>query len=120
MPFKLKQPRLPRLSENDVERACIDLLHVRGYFVIRIHCGTFKTVDGRRWVKGAEPGTPDYAALHARWPGFLLEVKRPGETPSPAQKFMHLRLQQGFSLPVAVVDCVEALAAWIKEHEQPQ
>jgi hypothetical protein len=33
----------PRLSENDVERACLDLLRLRGYWVIRQQSGLFKT-----------------------------------------------------------------------------
>ena len=38
--FRLKHPRL---SENDVERACLDLLRLRGYWVIRQQSGLFKT-----------------------------------------------------------------------------
>jgi|SRR5882672_8493213 len=118
MRFRLKPPKLPRLSENDVEKACIDLLHLRGYWVVRLHAGTFKSADNRRWIKGAEKGTPDYAALHHRFPGFLLEVKRSGASPTPEQETKHKELRIGFRLAIGVVDSVEALVAWLNHHEQ--
>jgi hypothetical protein len=78
--MKPRQFRLtsPRLSENDVEAACGDLLRLRGYWVTRVQSGLFRTPDGR-WVRIGKKGIPDYAATHGFYPGFLLEVKRPGE-----------------------------------------
>jgi len=114
--FRLQSPRL-QLSEDDVEKACLDLLHLRGYWVGRNHCGTFKSVDGRRWIKGAPKGTPDYACLHGSRPGFLLEVKRPGETTSPEQEQKHLEIRLGYQLAISTVDSVEGLAAWLNQHE---
>lgn len=116
MRFRLQSPR-PRLSENDVEKACLHLLALRGYWVARLHAGTFKSVDGRRWVRGAATGTPDYACMHAARPGFLLEVKRPGEKPSPEQDQKHLEIRLGFSLAISVVDSVEGLVVWLNQHE---
>jgi hypothetical protein len=113
--FRLKPP--PRLNENDVERACLDLLRLRGYWVGRNHCGTFKSADGNRWIKGAPKGTPDYVTCHAHFPGFLLEVKRPGEEASPEQKTKIMEIRLGYHLAIAVVDTVEALSAWIRQHE---
>ena len=55
MKFKLTPASPPRLAENDIERACLDLLALRRYWVGRNHCGTFKSADNRRWIKGA-PG----------------------------------------------------------------
>jgi hypothetical protein len=49
--FRLQHPRL---SENDVERACLDLLRLRGYWPIRLHAGRFKTPDGERWITGVD------------------------------------------------------------------
>ena len=116
--FKLTPPKPPRLSENDVESACVQLCQLRGYWIVRLHTGTFKSVDGKRWIQGCPKGTPDYATVHARRPGFLLEVKRPGEAPSPDQLTKINELVMGYSLAIAVVDSVEALAAWINQHER--
>jgi hypothetical protein len=113
-PFRLCAPKL---VENDVERACLDLLRLRGYWVARIHAGLFKSADGRRWIKGADKGTPDYTAVHERFPGFLLEVKRPGADASPIQKQKIMEIRLGYHLAIAVVDTVEALAAWLGQHE---
>ena len=114
--FRLRPPRL-KLSENDVESACMDVLRLRGYWVVRVQAGTFKSVDGRRWIKGADKGTPDYACLHQQYPGFLLEVKRPGADASPEQKHKIMEIRLGYHLAIAVIDTVEALAVWLGQHE---
>lgn len=115
--FRLRHPKPPKLSENDVEAACLDYLRFRQWLPIRIHTGTFKSADGRRWIRGADKGTPDYSVLHERFPGFLLEVKRPGETPSPGQIQKHIELRLGYHLPIAIVESVEQLKAWLAEHQ---
>ena len=118
MRFKLRPPKPPKLAENDVERACLDLLALHGYWVGRNHCGTFKSVDNRRWIKGAPKGTPDYACLHADRPGFLMEVKRPGERPSPEQDQKHFEIRLSSHVAIAIVDSVESLVAWLGQHER--
>jgi hypothetical protein len=100
-----------------VERACLDLLRYRGYWIGRNHCGKFRTADLNRWITGAPKGTPDYACLHQTFPGFLLEVKRPGEGISDDQKQQILEIRLGYRLAIAVVDTVEALDAWLGQHE---
>jgi hypothetical protein len=114
MNFRLKRFRL---REDDVERACIDLLRLRAWWVARLHSGTFKSVDNRRWIKGHDKGTPDYACLHERFPGFLLEVKRPGEKLSREQTMKHIELQVGYRLAIVVVDSAAGLLAWLDQHE---
>lgn len=113
--FRLTSP--PPLKENDVERACLDLLRLRGYWVGRNHCGTFKSADGNRWIKGAPKGTPDYTTVHAQFPGFLLEVKRPGADVSDEQKTKIMEIRLGYHLAIAVVDTAEALLVWLEQHE---
>ena len=114
--FRLKGQKL-RLTENDIERQVIDLLRWRGYYVIRQHVGLFKTPDGR-CVQIGEAGLPDYAVIHSRHPGFLLEVKRPGGRTSPTQDRMLERLQIGYRLAVVVVSDVKVLSAWLDRHEK--
>jgi hypothetical protein len=111
----LTSPKL-KLTENDVERACLDVLAYRGYKVVRHQVGRFKTVDGR-WITIGEAGFPDYIALHATRPAFLLEVKRPGAVLSSEQLVKIQQLEIGYRLAVAVVDSVEALADWLSRHE---
>jgi hypothetical protein len=107
----------PQLTENDVEHACLDLVRVRGYYVIRLHAGTFKTADGKRWIKGVDPGTPDYICVHPVYPGFFLETKRPGADLSWTQKSKIDELYRVYRLAVVAVDSAAALNGWIDEHE---
>ena len=107
--FRLKHPRL---SENDVERACLDLLRLRGYWVIRQQSGLFKTPDNR-WIRLGKKGVPDYATVHHHFPGFLLEVKRPGASPTPEQVVTIRELHLGYRLAIGVVDSVAALQEWL-------
>ncbi|HEY1897581.1 MAG TPA: hypothetical protein VGG62_14975 [Terracidiphilus sp.] len=115
-PFRLKAP-LP-LAENDVERACLDLLRLQGYWATRLHVGKFKTIDGR-WITIGEKGLPDWIALHARRPGFLLEVKRPGGGLSADQIFKIQQLTLGYRLAVAVVESALELAHWLEARGVP-
>jgi len=110
--FRLTAGHL-KLSENDVERACIDLLRAHGYYVVRLQSGLFKTPDGR-WIRIGEPGLPDYACIKH---DFFLEVKRPGAKLSPAQIEKVFELEAcGYS--VCTVDAVEHLMRWLKEREE--
>lgn len=106
-----------KLVENDIEKACIDLLHVRGYYVLRLHSGLFKTPDGR-WVRIGEPGLPDYCALHVHYPGFLLEVKRPRGKPKPHQERKIRELRLGYRLAVVAADSARVLAEFLAMHER--
>jgi len=114
--FRLK-PFKPHLVENDIERQCLDLMAWRGYWPARLHAGTFKTVDGKRFIKGLEKGTPDYGIFHEFYPGFLLETKAPGKTLSDEQFMRINQLSMGYRLAVCVVDSVETFKLWLDAHE---
>ena len=110
--FRLTSPRL-KLVENDVERACIDLLRLKGYYVVRLQSGLLKTPDGR-WIRVGEPGLPDYVCVKS---DFFLEVKRPKGKLSDAQIEKIFELEAcGFR--VATIDSVERLAEWLDAHEK--
>lgn len=113
-PFRL---RAPRESENDIESACLGLLALHGYWVVRLHAGTFKSVDGRRWIRGVDKGTPDYAALHGQHRNFLMEVKRPGGTLSPDQQWQHEYIRK-YGLAIATVESKDELSAFLAAHER--
>jgi hypothetical protein len=106
----------PRLSENDIERACLDLLWLRGYYVLRLQSGLFRTPDGR-WVRIGEPGLPDYAALHPRYPAFFLEVKRPGAKLDEHQQRKIWEIEAGYQVKSAVVNSSAALSTFLAVHE---
>jgi len=114
--FRLTPP-VVRLSENDIEAQCLDLLGLRGFWPIRLHAGRFKTADGKRWITGVEKGTPDWAAVKA--PSFLVEVKRPGGSLSPEQQRRIRELTLGYHLPIVVVESVEELEDWLKRFQRP-
>lgn len=108
----------PKPSENDVEAGCKTILSLHNYWVIRLHAGVFQTLDGRRHVHGVKKGTPDYACLHERHRGFLLEVKRPGGALSLDQEREIEYLELIFHLPVVVVESVEDLSFFLAQHER--
>lgn len=115
MRFQLRPPRL-RLSENHVEKACLDLLRLRGYWVVRQHAGRAQYKDGT-WTHLGDKGLPDYATVHAKYPGFLLECKAPGKHLSDAQLIKISEIYQGYRLAICVADSVESMLQWLNEHE---
>ena len=113
-PFRLEAPRA---SENDIEAGCLTVLRLRGYWVARLHAGTFKTVDGQRWIKGNDKGTPDWVAMRGKR-GLLLEVKRPGAKLSLDQQRKIAELRTDYGLPIVVVSDAFQLSAWLDQHER--
>ena len=113
--FRLKSPKVKE-SENDVERACLDLLSYRHYGVERLQSGKFKLIDGR-WLTFGYPGRPDYLTIHPDYPGFYLEVKRPGGQLNADQqrKISEFGLQ---AFGVAVIDSVLVLDEWLDRWEK--
>jgi len=114
--FKLKGDRLV-LSENDVRRACLDVLRAHGWWPIRQHVGKFNPV-GRpsHVVTIGETGDPDYVVVKA--PSFFLETKRPGGKLSDEQTARIDILRRFYALDTLVVESVEELMAWLDRHEQ--
>ena len=106
--------RPPVVKERDVTRACIDILKLHGYRPFRLQSGLFKTPDNR-WILVGEPGLPDFICLHPSKPGFLLEVKRPGEKPTLDQIRMHGELHL-WGLVVVVAQSVGDLSEALKEQ----
>lgn len=122
--FRLTSPRV-QLTENQVEKACLDLVQHHGYWPIRQHVGRYLHADREviralheagvryRMITLGEPGLPDWAFLHGTRPGFLLEAKRPGAKLDPAQERMQWMLRQAYHLQVVTIDSVLALEAWL-------
>ena len=116
--FKLRSFEPPRPTEKQVIKDCLDVLHIRGYKEHRLPCGKYRAANaGGDWQEWYPVGTPDYFMAHPERPGFYIEFKRPGGKLRPMQAFRHGVLRT-WRFQVAVVDSVEALAEFLKEHEQ--
>ena len=112
--FRLKRPEL---NENDIERACLDLLDIRGWYHVRIQCGLFRSPDGKRWIRGERPGTPDYFVGHSTHGCFFLETKRPRGKLSRDQEFTRMAIEQGYRIPIVVADSAALLRQWLDSRE---
>jgi len=117
--FRLTPDGKVRLVENDVEEQCIQIAHYRGYWESRNHIGKFWTWDRKRVITGHTTGTPDWTFVHAIYPGFLLETKRPGAKPTPEQeKQIAILSEWGPRLAVCVADNKDYFAEWLDKHER--
>ena len=115
MNFRLRSPGKLQLSENDVRKACLDVLRPRHWWPIRQHVGKFRTPDDRIVTMG-QPGDPDYVIV--RPPSFFLETKRPGGKLSDTQWIRIHQLQQFYGIETAVVESVEELIEWLDRPER--
>jgi hypothetical protein len=116
--------RPPRLSENDVEKICLDILQLHYKVLpVRLHSGRYRSMDDRRVItsgiklggSGSTAGTPDYIV-----PLFFVETKAEGGRLSREQRLMHQYLLEGWGRETIVADGREALEAgvedWLKRH----
>lgn len=117
MRYRLTSPRPAKQVESDVVKTCLDYLKLRGYYPIRQHCGKFWTWDKMRVLTGADKGTPDWAFLHAVYPAFLLEAKRPGGQPKPGQRERIAQIHMGYKLEIVVIDDIDTLREFINGRE---
>jgi hypothetical protein len=99
-------------TETQVKREITKTLERFGVWVERIHTGMVPV--GGRWIHGARTGTPDTVVISP--PGWL-EVKRPGEEPSPEQVDWHEKARKA-GHRVAVVhsaqEAVRVVMEWRK------
>src|SRR5215475_7296452 len=115
--FRLKAPRVPKPREKDIAQQFKDYLLARGWVPLRQQSGLFLTPDGR-YVTIGEPGLPDYVAMHARYPAFFLETKRPKGVLSDSQIRKRWVLENSYGLAVCVADNLEKLKLWLEDHER--
>jgi hypothetical protein len=107
-----------QLNENDIEKACMDVLKVRGWKPTKIHCGRFRTPDLKRWITGEPPGTPDYLVVHKLHPAFYLETKRSGAQLTDMQRYRVWEIQRGYGIAFLKADSARALSEWLDRHER--
>jgi hypothetical protein len=115
-PFRLTPPVQ---SEDDVEKACLDILRLHYKLLpIRLHSGKFRSMDGKRVITAGIPGLtgiPDYVI-----PWFFMETKATRGSLSIAQRAMHKYLLDGWGRETIVANSREALEAgvddWLERH----
>jgi len=110
--FRLTSPHV-KLTEKDVVKQCMDLLRLRGYYVVRLPAGDYRALDDDRRIT-IPAGLPDYVCLKH---DFFLETKRPGGKLRPAQVKKHIELQAN-RIAVCTADSVEYLSQWLDTHEK--
>lgn len=109
------QRRAPVLRESLVDDQIVGLLESRGWRCIRLLAGTFKSIDGRRFVVGAPTGIPDRICIRGA-EYFLLELKSAGGKLRPKQEFW-IRQARQEQIPVFVADSYDKfLRAYREQH----
>jgi hypothetical protein len=96
-----------RPRETDISKAIADVLDARVAWHTRIQSNQIKTASGH-YVRGAREGTPDRVA--AAGVMLWIEVKRPGEKPTPEQAETIAKLRANGSLAVVLDDADDARA----------
>jgi hypothetical protein len=115
MAFRLTEPKI-RLSEAEVIEDCNKILRRRGWWLRRNPVGKFLTLSGNPVFFGPD-GIPDYTAVHARYPAFFLEFKRPGKVLREDQQTKFAEIQLGYRLAAVMVDSVDQLVDFLRGHE---
>jgi hypothetical protein len=98
------------LPENQIEKVCLDWLRVNGWYAVRLLAGVFKSLDGRRYVKAAEAGIPDWLVLRGD-EYMLVEFKAKRGRAEISQTKWRL-LADTLGLRHAVVRSIEDLKDW--------
>lgn len=77
-------------SEHDIQQSILNNLPLLGVKAIRINSGRYSVGEGRnkRMIMGAPAGTPDVIGVHKSGRMVMIEVKRPGNTPTRIQEMV--------------------------------
>ena len=105
------------MTETALQRAIVDSLRLtygRNMDLMRTQSGRVR--KGRSWIYLCPEGTPDLCGcLHGRF--FALEVKLPGEDPTPVQLERHAELRRAGAVVTVVHSVTEAVAALSQLHK---
>ena len=114
-PRKPKQSKLPPESEADVTRACLDVFKMFGLDMQRQNTGGAYYPDGnggQRYVQFGEVGNCDWTGMHPRDGRRIdVEIKRPGERPTPDQLARMLSINAKGGVALWVWDARQLLHA---------
>jgi hypothetical protein len=127
--FRLTSPKI-KITENHVEKACIQLAEYKGYYPLRLHVGRYIHADKQvlralteagvpfRMATMGVPGLPDWVLIHGEHSAFLLETKAPDGRLSKDQEQMHWILRQCHRVKVCVANSVARFEAFLADHER--
>jgi hypothetical protein len=114
--FRLAPPKL-RLTEKDVTKQVCDYLRVRGWSVHRCHVGVYQPISGGAPVRMGEKGMTDLFAVRPKHGAvaefFWLELKAPGNRPSPDQS-LWMERQHAAGFEAVCFDSLEKCADWVE------
>lgn len=105
-------------KERPIQNACIDLLEIHGFEVIRVNSGMIKVEDskrGSRRIRLAKAGTSDIIACSPRGEFLALEVKAPGKKPTEYQLAFLKRIADLGGIDLWCDD-PDDLAKWLKDN----
>jgi len=99
------------VPERDIQSAIIQYLKLKKYYVFRMNSGTQvieQPATARRVIRSAPAGTPDLLALRDGMAPLFVEVKRPGNKPTPIQREM-MAILEGYGAHCVVATSVDDL-----------
>lgn len=121
--FRLRPDGKLKLTEDDVEQQCLDLLGLYRLYPLRLQSGLFVPATREviqalrsqgvkyRLTTVGSPGIPDYVI-----PRFFLETKSPDGKLDPGQEKKIGELKRFFDLETIVDYGDGVLAAWLEKN----
>jgi len=95
-------------KESDLYQPMVEYLTHRGFVAMRINSGKIRV--GRRWIRLAPDGTSDIIGVH-----LAVEVKKPGEKPSPKQQEFVDRVNMAGGIGI-IVESIDDLDTQLNER----
>lgn len=111
---------MPKPSETDIKRACLELLKLRGILAWRNHSGKVKVKRGFMCL--APEGSPDIVGIAPGGRFLGIEVKKPGHSKhaehEERQRQFHADIERRGGVAFLVQDAIELdqkLKAWAEQ-----
>lgn len=104
--------KLPPPLESSIQRAIFEYLRYEGIFCFRVNQQGVPLHDGSgRWRRGPTRGISDILGILPGGRFLAIEVKRPGEKPTPQQEAFLEAVNQsgGLGIVATSIDDVEKL-----------
>lgn len=132
----LTPDQLPPLKESHVIKQHKDFLEHRGWYLIRIHVGTFvplrcfmalanaikkgnpalikkAVADAQRSIITiGKEGQSDYLAVHPQYGALWVEFKRPGGKIRPKQLTFYDEITRAYRFLAVITDNIDEFMAW--------
>lgn len=96
--------------EADIQRACLQYLHLIGWHVWRNNTGATRATDTRgkaRFIRYGSPGSADILGVTPRGQFLAVELKRPGNKPTELQAEWLERVRKSGGLAIVATSLDE-------------